>query len=261
MTQTILASRLQAGAQSLGMELTGAQLDAFRWYYENLLEWNQRVNLTSVVAWEEVQAVHFLDSLTVALTLPPGIKNAGRILDVGAGAGFPGVPLKLALPDIELTLLEARGKKCDFLRQLVRHLGLQGVWVLQGRAEELAHRPGVREAFDVVLARALATMPTLAELTLPFAKVGGQVVAQKRGDFSQEVEEASGAVALLGGRLEEVRWVEVAGLDEPRALVILRKTAATPASYPRRAGIPAKRPLGSQGARPKEVPVTEVHHP
>jgi 16S rRNA (guanine527-N7)-methyltransferase len=238
---------LLAGATRLGLALTERQLAAFQVYYRELLAWNERVNLTGITAFEEVQTKHFLDSLSCLLAipgLPDGLKEVGmRAVDVGSGAGLPGLPLKIVWPGLELTLLEATGKKVAFLEHLVGRLSLEGVTVAQGRAEELAHDAAHREAYDLVLARALAEMATLAELTLPFSRLGGLVVAPKGSDVAGEVQAAAGAVGLLGGRLREVIPLDLSPLLPPRSLVVLDKVATTPAKYPRRPGLPARRPL------------------
>ena len=239
---------LLAGAADLGIALTEEQQAAFTRYYHALADWNRRVNLTSVDSWDEVQTVHFLDSLSVAAALPPGVLDGGRILDVGSGAGFPGLPLKIAFPRLCVAVLESVGKKAAFLRAVVDMLDLRDADILHGRAEELAHSPELRESFDAVLARGVATMPVLAELTLPFARTGGLVVAQKKGDVTAEMEQAEEAVRLLGGGPLDARWVRLRGLPDERALVSALKVAPTPDRYPRRPGMPRKRPLGRRAA-------------
>ena len=239
---------LLAGAAGLGITLTDAQQSAFARHYHALADWNQRINLTSVDGWDEVQTVHFLDSLSVAAALPSEVLDGGRILDVGSGAGFPGLPLKIAYPRLRVALLESVGKKAAFLRAVVDLLAFPDVEVLHGRAEELAHRPELRESFDAVLARGLATMPVLAELTLPFARIGGVVVAQKKGDIAAEVDEAAEAVRRLGGGPLDTRWLRLRGLPDERALVSAPKVAPSPDQYPRRPGMPRKRPLGRRAA-------------
>ncbi|MFQ5924471.1 MAG: 16S rRNA (guanine(527)-N(7))-methyltransferase RsmG [Dehalococcoidia bacterium] len=253
--------RLIAGAKRLGLSLTAQQVGKFEVYYEELIRWNKRVNLTAIVDYEEVQAKHFLDSLTIALALkdmPPSF----RLLDVGSGAGVPGVPLKIIFSNISLTLLDSVRKKTDFLDHLVARLDLEGVEILTGRAEDLAREGRYREQFDLVLSRGVAPLPTLVELALPFCTLGGSFIAQKKGEIEREVEEAMGAIHILGGRLREVKRIELApiGSGEERSLVIIDKLIATPNRYPRRAGIPQKRPLiasKQKGHRKAERPAID----
>jgi 16S rRNA (guanine527-N7)-methyltransferase len=235
-----LMERLVVGAERLGFELSQSQLESFRLYYEELVQWNERVNLTAIKDYDEVQTRHFLDSLTVALFLDDA---PYPVLDVGTGAGFPGIPAKILFPNIRLSLLESTAKKAAFLSHLVDRLGLEGVEVVTGRAEQLAHDARYRETFDVVLSRGVARLDTLAELALPFCICGGCLVAQKKGKIDAEVDAASPVIDILGGRLREVRWVTLEELDEERALVVIDKCAGTPQVYPRRPGIPKKRPI------------------
>jgi len=235
--------KLKAKAKELGLGLKPIQLEQFEVYYQELIDWNQRVNLTAITDYEDVQLKHFLDSLTITLAWPPE-NNAGlRLIDVGTGAGLPGVPLKIAFPEIKLTLLEATAKKADFLHRIVKKLGLGNVGVVVGRAEDVAHQPQYREGFDLVLSRAVASLPALVELALPFAAVGGGFIAQKKGAIDEEIGRADRAIELLGGRLRELKRVELAEFADERYLVIIDKISPTPAKYPRRPGIPAKRPL------------------
>ena len=239
---------LAKGAATLGLPLGAEQLAAFARYRDQLLAWNARVNLTSIVEPTLVEARHFLDSLTCATPLFARWGAATpvlplRCLDVGSGGGFPGVPLKLALPRLRVTLLESTGKKVDFLEHLVAALELTGVDAVAERAETLAHMPAHRESYDAVFARALAALPALLELTLPFLRVGGLLVAQRRGDLAAEITAATYACETLGGAAPTVVPVTVPPLDDGRALVVVEKAAATPAAYPRRPGVPAKRPL------------------
>lgn len=234
-------NKLAEGASKLGFVLDQHQLEQFELYYQELASWNERMNLTAIIAYQEVQLKHFLDSLTVLLALHPG-DRISRVIDVGTGAGMPGLPLKIALPYLKLTLLEATAKKVAFLRHLVERLTLKEVEVITGRAEEVAHLPAYREQFDLVLSRAVAGLPTLAELTLPFCRLGGLLVAQKKGDIEEEIRRAGRAITLLGGRLTEVKEVSLTGLER-RLLVVVDKVNYTPPLYPRRPGIPAKRPL------------------
>jgi 16S rRNA (guanine527-N7)-methyltransferase len=234
---------LTAGASRLGIDLTPAQMDRFQTYYQELTDWNSRMNLTAITDYEEVQLKHFLDSLTVAPALPQPQSPDFRLIDVGSGGGFPGLPLKIAFPQLQLVLLESTNKKADFLRHIVKILSLEGVSVITGRAEETAHLPDYRERFDAAVARGLAEMNILAELTLPFCIVGGHLIAHKKGDIDNELSQSLKAIEILGGRLIEVKSVNLPEFNDKRFLVIVEKVADTPLRFPRRSGIPAKRPL------------------
>jgi 16S rRNA (guanine527-N7)-methyltransferase len=232
---------LAAGARSLlNLELTTDQLAAFETYAGELVRANQEFNLTAITDAAGIQVKHFLDSLSILSVLPAGPAD---VVDVGTGAGFPGLPLKIARPELRLTLAEATGKKASFCQALVQRLGLRDVTVLKARAEELGQDPAHRERYDWALARAVAEMPVLAEYLLPLARVGGHALAQKGEDAPAEAEAAQGAIHKLGGELEQLAPVALPGLAEPRYLVVLKKVAATPPAYPRRAGMPEKRPL------------------
>ena len=234
---------MRNGAAALGIHLSLAQMDLFRRYYEEIVAWNARVNLTSVIGWTEVHTRHFLDSLTVSLAIPQPILESGRFVDVGSGAGFPSVPLKIAFPGLRGILVEATAKKADFLVHVTDSLGLSEVEICTGRAETLARDPGLRERFDLALARAVAKLDVLAELTLPFCRIGGIVVAQKARDAAAEIARAQRAIDIMGGELAEVREISVQELGVTRTLVVLKKVSPTPERYPRRPGMPAKRPL------------------
>ena len=238
--------RLLDGASALGLRLTPEQQAAFRLYYEELVAWNQKFNLTAITEYEQVQIRHFLDSLSCLLAQEArqalGRRDA-RMIDVGSGAGFPGIPLKIVCAGVQLTLLEATGKKVTFLENLVQQLGLQAVSAIKARAEDLGHDPRHREQYDLALARAVADLPVVVEYTLPFCKVGGWVVAQKGEAGAAEAWSAERAIGLLGGELRRIMHVELPGLPEDRSLVIVEKVSPTPEAYPRRAGIPGKRPL------------------
>ncbi len=234
---------LARGSEELGIRLTEAQLDRFQTYYETLADWNRSINLTRITGLEEVQVKHFLDSLTVVLAAPLQPGDLLKVVDVGAGAGFPGLPLKLVFPETELALVESVGKKAGFLEEVISVLELEGVEIHIGRAETLAHDASLRENFDLVLARGLARLPVLAEYTLPFCRVGGTVAALKHGSVAAEIDQASNALRTLGGAAPQVHPVEVTGLTDDRVVVAVDKVAPTPEGFPRRPGIPAKRPL------------------
>ena len=235
-------ARFLAATAGLGLSLSSNALEPFRRYQQALEQWNQRANLTAITGYEEVFSLHFLDSLSTLLALPNG-NSPIRLLDVGAGAGFPGLPLKLAKPDLQLTLLESTAKKTAFLDALVTELGLESVTVLTGRAEAAAHDAAHREQYDAVVSRGVAKLATLAEYLLPFCKVGGLAIAMKQGDIAGELTAAERAIGLLGGVLQETLAVDLPGLPPSRQLVVIRKAHATPPAYPRRTGLPAKRPL------------------
>ncbi len=235
--------KLIAGARTLGIEISAAQVARFEAYYRALVDWNHRINLTTITGYVEVQTKHFLDSLSVTLALKDLAPDGLRVIDVGTGAGLPGIPLKIIFPRIQLVLLEATAKKAAFLRYLVHELGLDGADVIAGRAEEVAHQPVYREQFDLVLSRAVASLPALVELTLPFCAVGGRLVAQKQADALPEIDQAQRAIDLLGGRLRDVLVVSIPGLPPDRRLVVIDKVAPTPPTYPRHPGTPTKRPL------------------
>jgi 16S rRNA (guanine527-N7)-methyltransferase len=240
--------RLIEGAKALGLRLTAQQQAAFQVYYEELVAWNQKFNLTAITEYEQVQIRHFLDSLSCLLAEETRValnRPEARTIDVGAGAGFPGIPIKLVYPSVRLTLLEATGKKVTFLEHMIGRLALRRTTAIHARAEDLAHDPAHREQHDLVLARAVAEMPVVVEYTLPFCKVGGWVIAQKGEAGAAEAWSADQAIKLLGGELRRVVHVELPGLPEDRSLVIIEKVSPTPEAYPRRPGIPSKRPLGS----------------
>jgi 16S rRNA (guanine527-N7)-methyltransferase len=235
--------RLMDGAQQLlGLSLTPQQRRAFHLYYQELVAWNTRVNLTAITDPEGVQIRHFLDSLSCLLA----IRDAGQrqsLIDIGSGAGFPGLPLKIVYPALRLTLLEATGKKTNFLHHVVDLLELRDVTIIHARAELIGRDPTHRETYDWVIARAVAAMPTLVEYLLPLCRLGGHCLAQKGEGAAAEVSMAEPAIMLLGGRLNRLAAVEVPGLAETRHLVIIDKVARTPDKYPRRPGVPVKRPL------------------
>jgi 16S rRNA (guanine527-N7)-methyltransferase len=234
---------LARGAAALGISLSAYQLEEFEKYYHELDAWNHKFNLTAVTGYEEVQNKHFLDSLSVSLAFPGTVVHGLKLLDVGAGAGFPGLPLKILYPQINLTLLEATGKKAAFLEHLAGVLELENVTVLPQRAEEAAHSPDHREAYNIVVSRAVAELPSLLELTLPFCRPGGLVFAQKKGDIQEELGKSDRALDILGGKITGIKELTLPGLADVRYVIIISKTHPAPPAYPRRPGMPVKRPL------------------
>ena len=234
--------RLVEGAAALSVPLDDAQVEQLSRYRDELTAWNRRVNLTAVTDPDEVVAKHFLDSLSVAAALTSGAREPClRLLDVGSGGGFPGIPLQIAFPQWRVALLEATGKKAAFLEHVVGLLRLDGASVIAGRAETIAHDPAHREAYAVVVSRAVAPMAVLAELCLPFCRTGGTFIAQKSRGAGDEVASATRAMETMGGRLARLQEVSYDGGEG--LLAVVDKTTPTPARYPRRSGIPAKRPL------------------
>lgn len=233
---------LQQAAQSLlGVHLTREQQADFRLYREQLTLWNQRFNLTAITDPEQIEIKHFLDSLTCLLVMD--LQKGHRLVDVGSGAGFPGLPLKLICPDIHLTLVESNRKKVEFMKYMVNLLELTEVEVVNRRVEDLGNASDHRDQYDWAVARAVALMPVLLEYLLPLLRVGGQGIAQKGEAGLAEVHEADPSMQILGGKLRQVVPVELPTVAETRYLILFEKVAGTPAKYPRKAGIPAKRPL------------------
>lgn len=232
---------LQQSAERYGVMLTAGQLKAFHTYYELLIEWNQKMNLTAITEPQEVAVKHMIDSLSCydREVFKPGCS----MIDVGTGAGFPGLPLKIMHSSFRLTLLDSLNKRVNFLQCVVRALGLSGVEVIHSRAEDGARQKLYRELFDVAVSRAVARLNILCELCLPFVKVGGYFVALKGAQYQQEIDEAKNAIALLGGRLERVQAVKLPDIEDSRAVIYIKKVKPTINIYPRRPGLPEKNPL------------------
>lgn len=227
--------------QRIGLRLSRRQLSALKRYEQELLDWNTRFNLTAIRNVEEVHIKHFMDSLTCLLAMRD--LGSERVIDIGTGAGFPGLVLKIACPGIQLTLVESVGKKADFCRHVVEVLGLDNVQVLTERAEVVGTLPAHREKYDWAVARAVASMPVLAEYLLPLVRVGGNMLAMKGESGPAEAHRAEHALRVLGGELRQLLPVTLPGVVEERYLVVINKVAATPPAYPRHVGIPSKRPL------------------
>lgn len=225
----------------LGFRLNSRQIVSLKRYEDELIDWNTRLNLTAINTSEGIRTKHFLDSLSCHLVLRESIPV--RLIDIGTGAGFPGIPLKILLPNIQLTLVESVGKKVEFCRHIVKTLELDKTEVIQGRAEDIGQIPQHRESYDWVVARAVANLPTLVEYLIPLVRVGGMVISQKGANGPAEAQISEQAIRLLGGHLRQVRLVNLPGVAEDRYLILIDKVATTPPQYPRRSGIPTKRPL------------------
>lgn len=238
---------VKSGAAKLGIDLTEGQLSIFREYYEELSKWNEVINLTSVVEYEDVQKRHFVDSLTIveAMLEHGHMKQTagGRLLDIGSGAGLPGLPLAIALPQFKVTLVESISKKTRFLEYVAHKLGLANVEVVNSRAEDLAHDEKMRAKYDYVTARGVGQLATLAEIMLPFCRLGGTCIAIKGAGIEEEVEKAGNAIHKVGGKLKHIIHVQLEELARTTLLVIINKENPTPGNYPRRVGVPFKRPI------------------
>ena len=238
----MVMEKLLRDAQHLfGLSLSPRQMSQLAVYERELLRWNEKFNLTAIRDVEGIRAKHFLDSLSCSLAWKEQVPR--RLIDVGSGAGFPGIVLKLLYPALKLTLVESVGKKANFCSHIVQTLELENVEVLSARAEDVGQDPSQRERYDWAVARAVAAMPVLAEYLLPLVRVGGSMLAQKGESGPAEVNAAEQALKLLGGRMRQLVKVELPGVADERYLVVIDKVAATPKTYPRKPGVPAKKPL------------------
>lgn len=234
-------SQLEKDVLQLGITLTDAQISQLMVYYEMLLEWNGFMNLTAITEFEDVMKKHFTDS--ISLIRAYDLKQKTKLIDVGTGAGFPGLVLKIVFPDLEITLLDSLNKRIQFLNAVIEKLKLSGVETIHGRAEDSAKRGELREAFDLVVSRAVSNLSTLSEYCIPFVKVGGYFIPYKSEKISEETEDAKNAIRLLGGKM--VRQIDfyLPDSDIYRNFVVIEKISSTPNKYPRKAGMPSKEPL------------------
>ena len=234
-------SELENAFDSVGIKLTEEQKEKFYKYYTLLVDWNNKMNLTAITDVEGVVHKHFLDSISIVKV--GGLKNlaTAKIVDIGTGAGFPGIPLKIIFPDAEILLLDSLNKRIIFLNEVIQQLGLERINCIHGRAEEFSRKSEYREQFDIVVSRAVARLNSLCELCIPFVKPGGNFVSYKALKAYEEIEEAKNAVSLLGGKLEVS--TELILNKEERVLVNIKKVKATPTKYPRAGGKPLNNPL------------------
>lgn len=222
-----------------GMELSDKQIAQFNLYYELLTAKNKVMNLTAITEYNDVVKKHFIDSMMISRVLD--MKKINSLCDVGTGAGFPGIPLKIVYPHLHLTLVDSVGKRVNFLTEVVEKLGLEDVEAIHSRTEDLAHNSKYREKYDLVTARAVASMNVLSEYCIPYAKIGGYFAAYKSGNIEEEIENAKNAVKTLGGKIEKTDMFEL--YEMGRSIVLIRKVNSTPKIYPRKAGTPSKNPL------------------
>lgn len=233
--------RLREKAAALGIKLSDHQLEQFETYYEMLVEKNKVMNLTAITEKNEVIDKHFADSLAL---IKSGVSLTGqKILDIGTGAGFPGIPLKIAFPELEIVLLDSLNKRIKFLNEVIEALGLEKITAIHGRAEDFAKQKEYREQFDYVVSRAVANLTVLSEYCLPYVKVGGCFIPYKSGEIDEELNNSKKSVQILGGKIEEVVKFQLPDTDIGRSFVKIKKNKNTAKKYPRKAGLPAKEPL------------------
>ena len=235
----ILSQKMIAYAKEIEIVLNEKQIEQFYQYMELLLEWNQKINLTAITNPEEIILKHFIDSLTIA----KHIKKEAKLIDVGTGAGFPGIPLKIVREDIEITLLDSLNKRINFLKEVIEKLELTNIQTIHSRAEDLAKNKNYRERFDYATSRAVANMTTLSEYLIPFVKVGGCVICMKGAEINEETQQSQKAIAILGGKIIQKEAFQLPQSDIKRNIIILEKVKQTPMKYPRKAGMPAKEPI------------------
>ncbi|MBM4426500.1 MAG: 16S rRNA (guanine(527)-N(7))-methyltransferase RsmG [Chloroflexi bacterium] len=232
---------IQDARTLFNVHFTARQMMSLINYEKELLEWNQKFNLTAIRDVESIRIKHFLDSYSCVQAWKANPPH--RLVDIGTGAGFPGIPLKIIYPTMHVTLVESVGKKAMFCQHVIQTLGLEGIEIIQTRAEDLGQNPAHRESYDWAVARAVAQLNILSEYLLPLVKVGGTMLAQKGESGPAEAQSAEKAMKLLGGKLKQLIPVELPGVADDRFLVLVDKVAATPPKYPRKAGIPMKMPL------------------
>lgn len=231
--------KMKEFSNEIDILLNEKQIEQFYTYMELLLEWNEKINLTAITKPEEIILKHFIDSITIAKKIPENVK----LVDVGTGAGFPGIPLKIVREDIELTLLDSLQKRINFLQEVVEKLELTGVKAIHSRVEDFGKNKKYREIFDCATSRAVANLSTLVEYLLPLVKLNGCCISMKGANVEEEIAQSRNAVLLLGGKMEEVEKFQLPKSDMDRCVVFIRKVKHTPLKFPRKSGVPAKDPL------------------
>lgn len=236
-----MADFLRDSLEKIGYTPSDAQCEQLNSFHKLLCEWNEFMNLTGITEYNEVVIKHFVDSLAVKCVY--SFKNTDKVVDIGTGAGFPGLPLKIMYPDVQFTLLDSLNKRIKFLDEVINTDGLNKIETLHGRAEDYAKNKEYREQYDVCVSRAVANLATLSEYCLPYVKVGGVFIAYKAGQIDEELKASERAVKLLGGEIVDVHKFTLPDTDIDRTFVVIKKTAATSKKYPRKAGLPSKEPL------------------
>ena len=236
-------TKFKHGLEELNITLTDEQIEQFLQYYEMLVEKNKVMNLTGITEYEEVIQKHFLDSLSLIRVIPDIASQKLTVIDLGTGAGFPGIPLKIAFPELEITLMDSLNKRILFLQEVIDALGLKKVSAVHGRAEEMASNATHRQQYDLCVSRAVSNLAVLTEYCLPFVKKGGLFVSYKSADSDAEIQEGKKAISILGGKLTSVDKFQLPDSDLRRALVCIQKVQDRPKKYPRKAGTPAKMPI------------------
>ncbi len=234
-------NKIEERIRSLDLDISAVQVRQFYDYYELLVKWNQFMNLTAITDFEDVVQKHFVDSLSI--TGEKNLQDVDNLIDVGTGAGFPGIPLKIMFPELKITLLDSLRKRVDFLNEVIDRLHLKQMETIHGRAEDYAKPGKKREMYDLCVSRAVANLSTLSEYCLPYVKIGGEFISYKSGEITEEMKEAKSAVFLLGGRIRGCRNFELPGTEIHRTLVCIEKVSRCPKKYPRKAGTAAKNPL------------------
>lgn len=232
--------KFQIGLKNLNISLSERQMEQFITYYEFLVETNKVMNLTAITEFDEVIEKHFLDSLSLYQIYD--LSKESKILDLGTGAGFPGIPLKIAFPEIQLVLADSLNKRIKFLQEVIEKLGLEKIEAVHARAEELARNKQYREQFDLCVSRAVANLSSLSEYCIPFVRVNGKFISYKSGEIEEEVNQAKKAISILGGKITDVYKFDL--YEQKRSFVVIEKEKKTPGTYPRKAGTPTKQPLG-----------------
>ena len=225
----------------IGITLSDKQKEQFDKFYELLVEWNKVINLTGITEYEEVNEKHFVDSLSIVKVID--MNTVETVIDIGTGAGFPGIPLKIAFPHIKVVLLDSLNKRINFLNTVIKELGLENIETIHGRAEDFAKQPEYREQFDLCVSRAVANLATLSEYCIPYVKKDGMFVPYKSGEIDEEVEQSKKAIHVLGGKLDKVIKFQLPGTEIGRSFVKISKVQNTAKKYPRKAGLPSKEPI------------------